>query len=126
MENIVPNIHVPTELLPDTRKHIHMIKPKAQIRRFIVDCHNGIKYSNNEFNYITLEDDVSTDEDAMVYLRKETYKHMKSKIYSCVELLGEIRLVDLPLMSNEQMKKHTKLIFYNPAWEPLSAYSRML
>ena len=71
------HLSVPTEKLVDLRNFVHKEFPLTDIRRFIVDCHNGISYSNIEFNLLNQDGIAVSDEDAINYLRSQVYKHNK-------------------------------------------------
>jgi len=102
------------------------MRDRRQIRRFIVDCHNGQKYWHNEFDFYCKEGFEESDENILTHIREEILKDDNSKIYFLIEVVGEFTLADLELMNTKEFKRHTRIIFYNPFWEPLSMYFDML
>ena len=125
MDEGAPNFHVPTEKLPLYREFMKKIQPKSLTRRFIIDCHNGITYHYNEYNLTDRDGGYESDEDILKYLRNEIFKFKKCKLYSCFEVSGDYSKDELEKMPPDKMMEYMRLVYYNPEFEPLSAYSKM-
>ena len=126
MDEGTPSIRIPTEKLFITRQALKEIQPKALVRRFIVDCHNGVVYHNIEHDLYDRDGEYVSDEDILKYLRNETYKFKRCKIYSCIEVKGEHSLKELENLSPQEAKEVMRVVFYDAKLEPLSAYSKMI
>ena len=120
------NIDMPTDKLPFARGFIKKRQPKANVRRFFVDCHNGIEYSNREFDFANLDGVCKTDGEIMDYIRCEVYKYQYSKVYSCIEIKGEYTNKEIRKMPPREAVKVMRAVFYDPKLEPLSAYPKMI
>ena len=123
---------VHTAELPRLQAYIKHNKPDFVIRRFIVDCHNGVQYWNNEFNNISVKGKPEPDADILKYLRKACLEHNQNKIYSCIELTGstismiQLRSRNFSPEQVAQLKRDMRIILYEPQWEPLMAYYLMI
>ena len=127
-----PNIKIATEELPRMQSYIKQIKPGSVIRRFVVDCHNGMQYWNNEFNQIHVNGIPESDADILTYLRKECFEHHGNKIYCCTEItnssisMTQLRGEKLTPELEAKLRQDMRIVFYAPQWEPLNAYRYMI
>jgi len=95
------------------------------VKRFMIDYHNGINYGNREVVCVREVGEFSFDE-MMQDVRKRIFDDYHSKIYSVVELFNNVKVADLPNMSDEDYDKCTNQVFFKAEWEALNKFPEML
>jgi hypothetical protein len=115
------------------QEYVKRLKPQSVTRRFIVDCHNGKDYWNNEFDHIAVDGTPESDAVILKHLREQCLAFDGNKMYSCIEVTGSsVTALQLrgeqPMTDKDEvdLSKHMRVVFFQPWLEPLSSYPIMI
>ena len=121
----IKNIRVKNEDLPKLREDVKKLSNK-EIRRFVVDGHNGKDYWHNEINEVALPGISQMEDFEVIKYLKEICMKDGYQIYAIVVVYGNYTIEEFGKMAPDVLAKLMRPIYYDFSEEPLDSFRNTL